>query len=331
MPWNRVVEFSDPQAFDAARQSIVQGQVLPTAKGSYYAEATQIGLSTLRLQRFKIALPQITTYTTVSDREAIGFFTHDNSSNIQICGRLVTPEDIIVSGRDVEHVRSEANLRFGTMSLPTDRISVLYGAIIGRDFETRLRNSVVRPHSDLTSRLKRLHTAIGQLARDSAEILELPEVVRAVEEQLAHVMVRCLADGTALPNTRGWLRHLAIMSRFEQFLEANPAQPLYLTEICAGIGVAERTLRSACEEYLGMGPIRYLTLRRMHLVRRALRHCDPAKSNVTGIVTDHGFWELGRFSVAYRTLFGESPSETLRRPPEQRAIRLNRPSSLPAD
>jgi hypothetical protein len=32
------------------------------------------------------------------------------------------------------------------------------------------------------------------------------------------------------------------------------------------------------------------------------------------IVTDHGFWELGRFSVA---LFGESPSVTLRRPAEQ--------------
>ena len=51
----------------------------------------------------------------------------------------------------------------------------------------------------------------------------------------------------------------------------------------------------------------------MHLVRRALLHADPLISTVTRIVTDHGFWELGRFSVAYRTLFGESPSATLRR------------------
>ena len=61
-----------------------------------------------------------------------------------------------------------------------------------------------------------------------------------------------------------------------------------------------------------MGPIRYLTLRRMHLVRRALQQSHSSTATVTQIVNDHGFWELGRFSVAYRTLFGELPSETFR-------------------
>jgi len=101
-----------------------------------------------------------------------------------------------------------------------------------------------------------------------------------------------------------------------------------LTEICAAIGVAEGTLRVACEEHLGMGPIRYLSLRRMHLVRRALLRADPSMATVTRLATDHGFWELGRFSVAYRTLFGEPPSESLRRPPDDRGIFRNRFSSL---
>ena len=77
-----------------------------------------------------------------------------------------------------------------------------------------------------------------------------------------------------------------------------------------------------------MGPIRYLSLRRMHLVRRALLGADPSTATVTRLATDHGFWELGRFAVAYRTLFGESPSESLRRPPDHRRIFPNRPSSL---
>jgi AraC-like DNA-binding protein len=143
-------------------------------------------------------------------------------------------------------------------------------------------------------------------------------------------MIRCLAEGTAVEPTAGSLRHDTIVTRFKEFLEANPDRPLYLTEICAAIGVAERTLRASCEEHLGMGPIRYLALRRMHLVRRTLLGSDPSKATVTKIVTDHGFWELGRFSVAYRLLFGESPSCTLQRRSEQSEVRPNRPSSLAA-
>jgi transcriptional regulator GlxA family with amidase domain len=120
--------------------------------------------------------------------------------------------------------------------------------------------------------------------------------------------------------------HHAIVARLEEFLEANLDRPLYLAEICPAIGVAERTLRLACEEHLGMGPIRYFSLRRMYLVRCALLRADPSTATVTRIATDHGFWELGRFSVAYRSLFGETPSETLRRP--DWPMLLNRRSML---
>jgi transcriptional regulator GlxA family with amidase domain len=105
----------------------------------------------------------------------------------------------------------------------------------------------------------------------------------------------------------------ATITRFLEFLRANPKRPLCVLEICAAIGVAERSLRVACQEHLGMGPIRYLTLCRMHQVRHALLCAEVARTTVTCIAMDHGFYELGRFSVAYRTLFCESPSETLRR------------------
>ena len=62
-----------------------------------------------------------------------------------------------------------------------------------------------------------------------------------------------------------------------------------------------------------MGPKRYLLLRRMNLARQALRQAAPDTTSVTDIATRFGFWQLGRFAVEYQTLFGESPSATLRR------------------
>jgi AraC-like DNA-binding protein len=53
-------------------------------------------------------------------------------------------------------------------------------------------------------------------------------------------------------------------------------------------------------------------LRRVQVVRWALLDGDPAEGRVTDIATEFGFWELGRFSVNYRHLFGESPSATLK-------------------
>jgi transcriptional regulator GlxA family with amidase domain len=178
------------------------------------------------------------------------------------------------------------------------------------------------------SRLLNLHEMVGQLAKTTPDLLALTEVARALEQELIHLMIRCLIASVSSGMTTGGRRHDAIVARLEEFLEAHPDTPLYLTEICAVIGVAERTLRIACEEHLGMGPIRYLSLRRMHLVRRALLRADPSTATVTRLATDHGFWELGRFSVAYRALFDESPSESLRRPPDDLRISLNRPSSL---
>jgi len=68
-----------------------------------------------------------------------------------------------------------------------------------------------------------------------------------------------------------------------------------------------------CTEFLGMSPTRYLLLRRLNIARSALRRADPATASVAEIARIHQFLELGRFAVTYRTVFGETPSSTLRR------------------
>ena len=86
-----------------------------------------------------------------------------------------------------------------------------------------------------------------------------------------------------------------------------------MPELCRLIGVGERTLRSCCAEFLGIGPGRYILLRRLREVRRSLREADPDTASVSELARRYGFTQLGRFAEAYRSAFGETPSTTLRR------------------
>jgi hypothetical protein len=87
-------------------------------------------------------------------------------------------------------------------------------------------------------------------------------------------------------------------------------------------GPAERTLRAVCQQHLGFSPIRYLSLQRVHLAPQALLKPDATSTTVTWMATDQGFWERGVFCIAYCSLFGESPSATLRRRPQDDQLTL---------
>ena len=105
-------------------------------------------------------------------------------------------------------------------------------------------------------------------------------------------------------------RRAAVMNRFEEMLAAHPDRPLHMPELCAAIGVSERTLRHCCVDFLGMSPGRYLRLRQLRLARAALRRTDCA--TVAEVARRYGFGELGRFASLYRAVYGEAPSATLR-------------------
>jgi AraC-like DNA-binding protein len=327
MPWSKVLDFTDPFPYQSAIRA-ADVELYPTERGEFRAELTQINLHQLWMQRFHEKLPQVYAGKIRPGRRVIGFLTSDRQPGLQHCGVEVTPHDIVISNYDVMHHRTKGDCRYGAMSLTTEDFDTACKAILGHECSGLPLKHLVRPDAALMFRLVSLHETVGQMAKNAPEVLALPEVARSLEQQLVHVMVRCLDDGEALGMTAGGRRHDAIVARFEEFLEAHPDTPLYLTEICAAIAVSERTLRVACEEHLGMGPIRYLSLRRMHLVRRALLEADCSMATVTRLATDHGFWELGRFAVAYRKLFGESPSESLRRPAGHLRVFFDRPSSL---
>jgi AraC-like DNA-binding protein len=309
--------FSDALSFQAAI-STADLQLLPTARGRFRAELTKVCMDQLWMQRFYQNLPLVNAGAMKPGRRVFTFFTSAEPQAMRHCGMDVLSGDIIVNNFDEIHQKTDAVFRLGSMSLTTRALDAACKAITGREFSGSPLKHLVRPNAALMSRLLKLHETVGQIATTIPEVLEVPEAARSLEQQLIHLLVRCLTDGASVRMTSGGRRYDMIVAKFEEYLEANPNLPLYLPEICAAIGAAERTLRMACQEHLGMGPIRYLALRRMNLVRRALLRAGSSTTTVTRIATDHGFWELGRFSVNYRAMFGETPSATLHRLPDDR-------------
>jgi AraC-like DNA-binding protein len=315
MPSSAVRTFADPDAYFAGIRNLsIDGLV--TERGKFRAEAALIDLHRLQMGRFDEDLPRIMRVTPSGSRFLILFAT-DSSRPAMLANGIDTAQDQIAmfGVHWPYYLRSSAGSGWGTMSLMPEDLAAAGTAIIGRELTSPRFMLPIRPPTPSLSRLLRLHEATGHLAKTAPDILAKPEVARAIEEALVEAMVFCLAGGHSdeVRNVHG--HRATVMRRLEDTLRPKSDEPLYMAELCAAVGATYWTLRDCCLEYLGMSPKRYLWMRRMNLARRALQSADAGNTTVTEIATNYGFWELGRFSVAYRSLFGESPSAALHRPP----------------
>jgi AraC-like DNA-binding protein len=328
MPASRIFEFTDPEHYQTAiRASDIE--LFPTRNGEFFAELIQIDLNRLWLQRGSENLPTISRGVVTAEHAVIEFLTCADQPPFQRNGTDVAPGTIVVDDRRPAHRRCSIPHRWGSTSLTPADLAAAGRALAGRELAIPLVTRFVHPTFQAMARLLALHQGVAQIAKAAPETLAHPEVVRSLEHALVHAMIRCLCEGSSEEERSGVRQHAAVMARLEDFLAAHHDRSVYLAEICTAVGVSERMLRVCCHEQLGIGPLRFLWLRRMHFARRALIRADPGVTTVSEIAANHGFLEFGRFSVQYRALFGESPSVSLRRPPADRRVSQNRPLSLP--
>jgi AraC-like DNA-binding protein len=304
--------FTDPIPYQSAIRG-AEVELLVTDRGDFHAELTQIDLGRLWMQYGCESLPRVSHAVVSSERVSIMFLADTDQAAVHFSGKEVSTAAIVVNGAaTTHHLRTSGPCRWATVSLPPNEWAAITGPV-DRGLTAGSLASFVQPNRESMARLAELHRAIRQLAV-AANTFSHPEVIRSLEQELMQATMQCSAGQGQTETRPRRHHHSAIVKRFEDLLAANCNKSLYLAEICAAVGASESTLRICCETHLGMGPTRYLWLRRMQLARRALTLADPAMTTVTQVAISHGFWELGRFAVSYRSLFGESPSTSLRRP-----------------
>lgn len=104
-----------------------------------------------------------------------------------------------------------------------------------------------------------------------------------------------------------------VVRRATSFCEANPHLDVGVTDIARACHVSVRTLQVAFRRHLDITPMAYLRRVRLDRVRSDLLRSDPALATVSSVAARWGFADASRFSAHYRAVYGEYPSDTLRR------------------
>jgi AraC-like DNA-binding protein len=123
-----------------------------------------------------------------------------------------------------------------------------------------------------------------------------------------------------IANSRGILQGIARQESDQgldvqlviDYIEANLRNPLALENLVAISGTSASTLLRAFRRKTGKTPMSYIKQLRLERARQIfLSNADDI--SVIKVIYDCGFGNTGHFSREYRELFGELPSDTLRR------------------
>lgn len=190
------------------------------------------------------------------------------------------------------------------------------GSLLGRSVRRPL---VFDLGMDLTTPAARSWLGVVDLMRREADAAESmrdqPLVVRQLEGLLMTQLLMAQPSNYAAA-LHGDPPRLTppVVRRAMELIEARCAEPLTVADVAQYVGVSIRALQEGFRRHLETTPLGYLRDVRLERVRAELSAADPTAATVTRTAARWGFLHPGRFSVAYRERFGESPSQTLRAP-----------------
>jgi AraC-like DNA-binding protein len=312
MAWSTTTSFRDPDSYQASVRGASIALVF-ACHGDFEGRLTWVKLPHLQLFHRQENLPRIGYISLDPGLVFVSFPTRFDPAPIWGEVQLRKGDIVFHSRGERLHQRTLGANYWGSIGLPPEHLARYGKALAELDLIPPTVGRVLRPNPSATARLLRLHAAACRLAQSEPAMIAHREVARALDQDLLHALVNCLTINAVSSQPVAKQGHLNVMDRFEHILAAHSDRQLLNPELCATMGVPERTLRMCCAAFLGMGPSQYDRLRRLNLVRTALRRSDPATMSVAEVAKRYGFSEIGRFAGQYRMTFGEYPSITLRR------------------
>jgi AraC family transcriptional regulator, ethanolamine operon transcriptional activator len=252
-----------------------------------------------------------------TDRDINGFlFALECGDEIRCNGYPIQRSGGVYYRPGAEHFSySNVGSRWAYLAVPPERLARAMVTATGREPRNWTESCrLICQSSDAQRRMHHMLCAASSALESNSQVLERVEARAQMEEDLLAALACVIAesDGSAPAAKRTFQSRARVVAKAQEFVQEHVNQPIYIADLCAAAQTSERTLRTAFLELYGVSPNRYLKFRRLNQAHRALRHADPEQTTVIATATRFGFWDMSRFAIDYRLLFGHSPSQTLR-------------------
>lgn len=315
MPKGGSLTFSDPDDYATALGGVCVNLTI-TGAGHFAARLTRLRLQYSEIYWCREDLPRIAYFSLPTDRTILSFPL--GGASLAFAGVMLRNGDMVChSHGERAHQRSTGACQWGLISLSTEELAKYGKAMGGQPIASSRAEGVRHPARAEALRFRHSFRQACRLADTKIELFRDEKLARGLEQEMLDALAHCLAGDHAVDAlSKARQHHAAVMARFEEASTKHINQKLNMPTLCTEIGVAERTLRMCCAEFLGVSPTRYLLLQRLNRARAALRRANPSTVSVAEVARNNQFLEFGRFAVTYRTIFGESPSVTLQRDPQ---------------
>ncbi len=288
-------------------------EFIVTGRGFFNARTNRADLHHLHLLQVQELLARVAYAEMPSDQFVISF-PADAKTSLIWRGVALGPGEIMLHARGEHlHQRIVAPACWGLIMLSPQSFAAFCRAETGRDVSPPTAAQVIRPQPSELKMLLRVHRKAARLAETRPDIVSHPEVVRAMEQELAGVLVRCLTEGDIRAVSEVALRATEVVERLEILSTGSIQSELAGPELAASLHVSSRTLHRHCRTILGVSAKRTPAAQ----AGGEGSYCYSARLQPfrkdCGIRSCAGFVDPARFAVLYKSIYGEPPVATWRR------------------
>ncbi|WP_322044851.1 helix-turn-helix domain-containing protein [Paraburkholderia sp. J67] len=221
------------------------------------------------------------------------------------------------SGEEFRFYTPEA-MDYVGVSLPADKMAELVAVTIGEEAARQLRSNVVALPAEAAQVLSlRLAPFLDASERNRAAFVHPAShqsSIKRFQDEVLSVLLGLLESATTRPSRD--LTHATysdIVKRCERITEDNTLETLTVLDLCRLLRCSRRTLQTSFQRVANVTPVEYLRSIRLNAVHRLLRSTSADELLIGDAAARWGFTHLSYFAREYRDLFGELPSQTVRK------------------